>query len=75
MTIDVKSAEERARKHAVTQGWALELPLSIKVRRSWFFGRVKSYEIYSNESKLGAKARFIIDADTGEILEAGYVPR
>jgi uncharacterized membrane protein YkoI len=29
----------------------------------------------SNAWALGAKVRVVIDADTGEVLEKGYIPR
>jgi hypothetical protein len=38
-------------------------------------GGVNRFEIETNAGMRGTKARFTIDAKTGEILSEGYVPR
>jgi hypothetical protein len=67
-------AIEIARTRAAEQEWAFVEPVDLVQRRAWS-GAVKRYEIATNAGKLGAKARFVIDAATGEILSEGYVPR
>lgn len=72
--IDQAEAIERARARAQEKGWAFAEPLHVVVRKSWS-GVVTRYEIETNAGKLGTKARFQVDAASGEILEEGYVPR
>jgi hypothetical protein len=44
------------------------------VSRRWT-GKLRSYRVVSNPARRGTKARFVIDAVTGAILEEGYIPR
>jgi hypothetical protein len=77
MTTHVISGDEAiaiARARAAEQGWAFVEPVDLVQRRAWS-GAVKRYELVTNSGKLGAKARFVIDAATGTILSEGYVPR
>ena len=67
-------AIEIAHKRAEEKGWVLIVPLDVSIRRSWS-GRPRRFEIMTNADGLGAKAHFVIDAKTGKILSAGYVPR
>jgi hypothetical protein len=43
-------------------------------RRGWF-GQHDRFEIETNAGMLGTKARFVIDAETGAVLDEGYIPR
>jgi hypothetical protein len=63
-----------ARERAKQNGWAFAEPLEVVVRRGWL-GGVSRFEIETNAGIRGTKARFTIDAKTGEILSEGYVPR
>lgn len=67
-------AVELARAEAKRQGWAWVDPALATFRKPWF-GKGGRWEIYSNAKGLGAKARVVIDAETGAILEKGYIPR
>ena len=67
-------AVELARARAAEQGWAFVEPVDLVERRSWA-GAVIRYEIATNAGKLGAKARFVVDAASGQILSEGYVKR
>ena len=67
-------AVDIARARAAEQGWAFVDPVQVAVRRRWS-GQIFRYEIETNAGKLGAKARFVLDAETGAILSEGYVPR
>jgi hypothetical protein len=64
----------RARKVAEAEGWAWVEPAQATLRRAWFGGGGK-WEIQSNARGLGAKARVVLDAVTGAVLDKGYVPR
>jgi hypothetical protein len=66
--IDEPTALAIASRRATERGWAFGSPLSVKYRN----GR---YEIETNPGMLGTKTRFTIDAETGEILKEGYIPR
>jgi hypothetical protein len=63
-----------ARRRAAENGWAFAEPVEVVHRRGWF-GRGDRFEIETNAGGLGTKAKFVIDAATGEILSAGYLPR
>jgi uncharacterized membrane protein YkoI len=67
-------AVEFARARALENGWGFAEPIQVIERRGWF-GGVTRYEIETNAGRLGTKARFVIDAKTGAVLSAGYIPR
>jgi len=67
-------AIEIARKRAAEKGWGFAEPLDIIKRRGWF-GRPGRFEIETNAGKRGTKARFVIDAATGDVVSEGYIPR
>lgn len=72
--IDQATAIEIARKRAALKGWGFGEPLLVVHRRGWF-GQHDRFEIETNAGMLGTKARFTVDAVTGEILSEGYIPR
>lgn len=72
--IDQAAAIEIARKRAHQNGWAFGGQLQVTHRRGWF-GQHDRFEIETNAGMLGTKARFVIDAETGQVLTEGYVPR
>jgi hypothetical protein len=72
--IDHDAAVEIARARAREKGWAFGEPVGVQVRRGWF-GQSDRIEIETNAGKRGTKARFVIDAKSGAILEEGYIPR
>lgn len=72
--IDRDEAVRLARARAAERGWAFSDEVSVVHRRGWF-GRHDKFEIETNPTLLGTKARFVIDAETGEILDEGYIPR
>lgn len=72
--IERDQAIEIARDRASEKGWAFVEPLEVVIRRSWSGGIIR-FEIETNAGKRGSKARFVIDANTGEIASEGYVPR
>ena len=73
--IDRNIAVEIARARAAQNGWGFGEPLEIIERRPWFRSGRGRFEIVTNAGKRGTKARFVIDAVTGEILHEGYIPR
>lgn len=72
--IDREIAIEIARKRAEENGWGFAEPLEVIERVGWF-GGTKSFEIETNANMRGTKAKFVIDAVTGDILREGYIPR
>ena len=72
--IEREQAIEIARNRAEEKGWAFVEPLQVIKRRRWF-GVSSRFEIETNAGKLGTKARFVIDAMTGNIISEGYIPR
>lgn len=72
--IEREAAIEIARARATENGWAFAGPVQVVHRRSWF-GQSVRFEIETNAGMLGTKARFTIDAQTGEVLDEGYLSR
>ncbi|WP_208508551.1 hypothetical protein [Variovorax paradoxus] len=74
--IDEATAIGVARRIALQQGWAFVEPVQARLRKPWFFSKQSArWEIESNAVAFGARARFVIDAEDGAVLEKGYVPR
>jgi hypothetical protein len=67
-------AVERAKTLARERGWVWQEPATSILRRRWFRAGGR-WEILSNALALGAKVRVVLDAESGEVLEEGYVPR
>jgi hypothetical protein len=72
--ITPEAAEAIARARAAAQGWGIVEPLVVEARHGWN-GKIRSYNVDSNPAKRGTKVRFTIDAETGDILSEGYLPR
>jgi hypothetical protein len=72
--ITAPDAIERARQVAKEQGWAWVEPAQATWHPAWF-GKGGKWEVFSNAHGLGAKARVVIDGQTGAVLEKGYVAR
>jgi hypothetical protein len=72
--ITPEAAEAIARAWAAAQGWGIVEPLSVQTRRGWT-GKIRSYNVDSNPALRGTRVRFTIDAETGEILSEGFLPR
>jgi hypothetical protein len=49
-------------------------PAQATLRRAWR-GNDGRWEVFSNALGRGAKARIVIDARIGEVLDKGYIPR
>jgi hypothetical protein len=69
-----QEAIEIARRTAEEEGWAWDEPVDATLRRPWF-KKGGRWEVYSNVLKMGAKARIVIDDETGKVLDKGYIPR
>jgi hypothetical protein len=67
-------AVQIARARAIENGWGFTEPIQTVERRAWS-GAINRYEIETNAGRLGTKARFVIDANTGTILSEGYISR
>ena len=63
-----------ARRIAAQEGWAWVDPAVATLRRAWL-GKGGKWEVISHALGLGAKVRVVIDAETGTVLERGYIPR
>jgi hypothetical protein len=72
--IDRNEAIEIARRRAAENGWAFAEPLHIIEHRGWRKGLTR-FEIWTNGSNRGTKARFTVDADTGDVIDEGFIPR
>ena len=72
--IDQDTAILIVRQWAANQGWAFAEPLNLVTRRSWKGATVR-YEIETNVGQKGTKARFVIDASTGAVIDSGYLAR
>jgi hypothetical protein len=74
-TISGQEAVVLAKGYAETQGWIWVDPARATYKQSWFGKKNKRWEVYSNSQGLGAMVRVVIDAETGAILDKGYIPR
>ena len=72
--ITEQEAIDRAKQVAEAQGWGWAEPAYASLSRLWF-GKGGKWEIFSNARGLGTKVRVVIDAQTGAVLEKGYMPR
>lgn len=63
-----------ARARADANRWFFSEPVRCELRRGWFGGESR-YEIETNAGRRGTKARFVINAATGVVIEEGYIPR
>ena len=72
--IDQSTAIGIARAVAEREGWSFVEPVAATYRRAWF-GSGGRWEIQTNILVRGARARFIIDALDGRVIEKGYIPR
>jgi hypothetical protein len=72
--IDKSVAITLARAVAEKEGWSFVEPIGATFRRAWS-GEGGRWEIHTNAFARGTRARFIIDASDGRIIEKGYIPR
>ncbi len=72
--ISAEEALAAARSRAQEKNWFFSDPVECEFRRGWF-GLSSCYNIETNAGRRGTKARFVIDAETGAILDEGYIPR
>jgi len=72
--IDKSAAIALARAAAEREGWSFVEPVAATLRRAWS-GEGGRWEIHSNAAVRGTRARFIVDASDGRIIEKGYIPR
>lgn len=74
MMITPDQAIAAAQERAQALGWSFAEPVRCTLRRGWFGGRDR-FEIETNAGRRGTKARFTIDAGTGDITDEGYLLR
>lgn len=67
-------ALQRAQEIATERGWAWQAPAQAIWRPAWF-GKGGKWEVLSNTLGKGAKVRIVLDAQSGAVLEQGYLPR
>ncbi len=72
--IDKSAAIALARAAAEKEGWSFVEPVAATLPRAWS-GEGGRWEIHSNAAVRGTRARFIVDASDGRIIEKGYIPR
>ena len=72
--IDERQAITRAREVAAEHGWAWIDPAVATLRRKWF-GKGGRWEVFSHSRGHGPKVRVVLDAETGAVLDRGYIPR
>ena len=72
--IDKSAAIALARAAAEKEGWSFAEPVAATLRRAWS-GDGGRWEIHTNAAVRGTRARFIIDASDGRIIEKGYISR
>jgi hypothetical protein len=63
-----------AKQLAEEKGWGGLDPAYATLRHPWF-GPGGRWEILSNTAGKGPKVRVILDAQSGQVIEKGYIPR
>ncbi len=72
--ITPENAAAIARARAKENNWTLREPIEVTDGRSRL-SKSRTYFVVSDPVFRGAKARFIIDGETGKVLDEGYIPR
>ena len=72
--IDRTQALAIAERSAQELGWYWGEPVTIKKCGGWFWTK-RQWKIESNCEARGARARFVIDAESGAVIERGFVGR
>ena len=72
--ISEQQAIEKAQQVALEEGWAWVDPATATLRRPWL-GKGGRWEVFSHALGLGPKVRVVLDAETGAVLDRGYIPR
>lgn len=64
-----------AQSAAKENAWPWVQPVQVTFRKAWFKRNGGRWKVFSNANGLGAKARVIIDDNTGLVIEKGFVGR
>ena len=72
--ISEQDAINIATKLAQELSWGWLEPTHAVLRKAWF-GKGGKWEIHSNYMNRGTKVRVVIDAETGAVLDKGYISR
>jgi hypothetical protein len=72
--ISEEEAIAKAAQVAAEQGWSWIAPARATLRRDWL-GKGGRWEVFSHTQGLGPKVRVVLDAESGEVIERGYIPR
>lgn len=60
---------------AQERGWSLGEGVVVSEIREGWPRRLRKYEVATDPALRGTRARFTIDAETGEIIEEGFMRR
>jgi hypothetical protein len=74
LLISEAEAIRLAKQLADEKGWGWLDPPYATLRRPWF-GPGGRWEIFSNAAGKGPKVRVVLDAQSGQIIDQGYIPR
>ena len=73
MTEEVAVAVAKAA--AQREGWRWRGPVEARSRRAWLFFGPQRWHVRSNVGRPGGTVRVVIDAATGVVIKAVFVPR
>lgn len=68
-------ALERARSVAQSRGWEWEGRIAISRYRTFPIFGARQVEVWSNADSRGCNCRVVLDEETGEVVEAAWLPR
>ncbi len=60
---------------AESKGWTWLEPVHCQPGARRLNKAVRTWEVHTNANSRGASMRVLIDDETGEVLESGYLPR
>lgn len=66
---------EIVRRVAAEEGWPYSEPVLVTRRRPWLRRTGGTWEIFTNRNFMGGNIRIVVDDDTGEIVNKGFIPR
>jgi hypothetical protein len=70
-----EEAIEKAREIADAEGWSWRTPVAVSVRRRYYLVGPREIHVTTGAGSLGASVRVVFDAETGAVVQRGFIPR
>lgn len=73
--MNADEAEKMAKQVALDYNWVWREPISVKIKRKWFFWGQMFWEVNSNIECSGMNVWVLIDDESKQVVKRGYLPR